>query len=288
MSFDTRGGGGSDGGGGGGGYGQQARGYQVRDGDDAYLNCSQKITSNIYTINQNVNQIQKFTKDIGTIRDTRAMRNKMHNYQDSTRRIIGDTVKALKQLGQFSGGSERERSQHRMEQEKLTNDFKQVLSKFQTISQVAMKHERDTVARDRASSQSGGGGGGYGDDQYDEKAALIHEEQREKMQRQGDLIDGNHDQIVEREEAIKEIESTMLEVNEIYRDLNTLVIEQGNALDNIESNMSQTENNVDSGVEQLRKASRYQKKGRNKMCCMLGILVIVLAVIVLVILSSKK
>ena len=58
--------------------------------------------------------------------------------------------------------------------------------------------------------------------------------------------------------------------------------------DNIESNMSQTENNVDSGVEQLRKASRYQKKGRNKMCCMLGILVIVLAVIVLVILSSKK
>jgi len=146
--------------------------------------------------------------------------------------IMCGVVVHVWQLGQFSGGSERERSQHRMEQEKLTNDFKQVLSKFQTISQVAMKHERDTVARDRASSQSGGGGGGggYGDDQYDEKAALIHEEQREKMQRQGDLIDGNHDQIVEREEAIKEIESTMLEVNEIYRDLNTLVIEQGNAL----------------------------------------------------------
>lgn len=74
------------------------------------------------------------------------MRNKMHNYQDSTRRIIGDTVKALKQLGQFSGGSERERSQHRMEQEKLTNDFKQVLSKFQTISQVAAGMSAAAVA----------------------------------------------------------------------------------------------------------------------------------------------
>ena len=40
-----------------------------------------------------------------------------------------------------------------MEQEKLTNDFKQVLNKFQTASQVAVKRERDTVARDRASSQ---------------------------------------------------------------------------------------------------------------------------------------
>ena len=45
-----------------------------------------------------VNQVQKFTGDIGTIRDTKTMRNKMHNYQDSTKRIIGDTVKALKQV----------------------------------------------------------------------------------------------------------------------------------------------------------------------------------------------
>ena len=31
-----------------------------------------------------------------------------------------------------------------------------------------------------------------------------------------------------------------------------------------------------------------QKKGRNKMCCMLGILVIILAVIVVIVMTGKK
>lgn len=56
---------------------------------------------------------------------------------------------------------------------------------------------------------SGGGGARGDDDQYDEKAALIRQEQDDKMQRMGNQIESNHDQILEREDAIKDIESTM-------------------------------------------------------------------------------
>ena len=71
-------------------------------------------------------------------------------------------------------------------------------------------------------------------------------------------------EIQERDEAVAEIENTMMEVNEIYRDLGALVNEQGEQLDNIEANMSATEERVESGVKQLVKADKYQKQSRSK------------------------
>jgi len=126
---------------------------------------------------------------------------------------------------------------------------------------------------------------GYGDD---ERTRLIEQEHRDKMEMMGNQIDYSTSLITEREDAIKEIESTMLEVNEIYKDLSTLVVEQGAALDNIEANMSVADSNVESGAGQLSQASRYQKKARNKACiCLLGVS-IVLAILVVVLVTSLK
>lgn len=46
--------------------------------------------------------------------------------------------------------------------------------------------------------------------------------------------------IAQRDEQMQQIESTMLEVNDIYRDLANLVHEQGDMLDSIEGNMVRT------------------------------------------------
>merc|ERR1712166_603168 len=99
-------------------------------------------------------------------------------------------------------------------------------------------------------------------------------------------IDYSSSIIADREEAIKEIEGTMTEVNEIYRDLSTLVVEQGSQLDNIEANMSSADSSVVSGTEQLGTASRYQKKSRNKLCCMLILVSVVAAVIVIIVVTQ--
>lgn len=149
---------------------------------------------------------------------------------------------------------------------------------------MAIKKERDTVVRARAESISGGGGGGFGG--YDEKAGQIEEENRRMLDHMDNQIDYSSSLIEEREDAIKEIESTMLEVNEIYRDLSTLVVEQGAQLDNIEANMSAAESSVENGAAQLSQASRYQKKARKKMCYVLLIVVIILGVMIAGICSS--
>lgn len=105
---------------------------------------------------------------------------------------------------------------------------------------------RETVSRERAASNAnakhpgGGAGGGYGGgggasnygaSQGDnERTRLIEQEHRDKQEMMGNQVDYSTSLITEREDAIADIESTMLEVNEIYKDLSTLVVEQGAAL----------------------------------------------------------
>jgi len=72
---------------------------------------------------------------------------------------------------------------------------------------------------------------------------------------------------------------THSQVNDIYRDLAQLVDEQGEHLDNIENNMTMTDERVDSGAKQLVKASKYQKQARTKSLWCLGISLAVLCVI---------
>eukprot|EP00729_Bicosta_minor_P009539 gene9539-24523_t len=94
-------------------------------------------------------------------------------------------------------------------------------------------------------------------------------------------------EIEERDRAVADIETAMMDVNDIMQNLATVVNEQGDMLDNIESNMTVAEDRVESGVEQLVSANKYQKKSRNKMCCFLVIIMIVLAIMVVIIVVSS-
>jgi len=111
--------------------------------------------------------------------------------------------------------------------------------------------------------------------------------------------------IEEREEGIKQIESTIQEVNDIFTDLATLVHEQAtlvgtgslslvpwdqpadrltllfvHSTDNIENHIDTTVSNTSRGVVELRKAASYQEAARTKMCCLVVIILAVVAVVV--------
>ena len=101
--------------------------------------------------------------------------------------------------------------------------------------------------------------------------------------------------IAEREAEIREIESSMHEVNDIFRDLGTIVTNQGALIglfsylmsglklttDNIESNIVAVGRNTSDAAEELMTAHEYQRKAGRRMACLLIILVIVVAVILL-------
>lgn len=94
----------------------------------------------------------------------------------------------------------------------------------------------------------------------------------------------------EREQGIKEIEESIIEVNGIYKDLSALVNEQGETLDHIETNMTYAEDSVADAVVELGKANHYAKKSRCKMLCVLlfALVIVLIIIIVPITLYEKK
>ena len=85
--------------------------------------------------------------------------------------------------------------------------------------------------------------------------------------------------IEERDNEMKFLESEMKGLNEMFVDIAVMIEEQGKEISTIEDNTFKAAAGVQDGVTELQKASEYQKSSRKKLCCLLLIAVIILAII---------
>ncbi|XP_052775464.1 syntaxin-1A homolog [Mya arenaria] len=99
-------------------------------------------------------------------------------------------------------------------------------------------------------------------------------------------------EIEARDQEIKKIENSVVEVNRLFKEINALIMEQGETIDTIEKHVMETEITVENGVEQLQQARTYRDKARRKKVCCIGIIVAVLlivgVIIVIVVVNNNK
>ncbi|KAL6458582.1 hypothetical protein MHYP_G00338120 [Metynnis hypsauchen] len=76
------------------------------------------------------------------------------------------------------------------------------------------------------------------------------------------LVEQNTVLVEEREREIRQIVQSISDLNEIFRDLAGMVVEQGTVLDRIDFNVEQACVRTEDGLKQLQKAEQYQKKNR--------------------------
>jgi len=273
-------------------WGTVGAGYQTRqDGDTEYLRLNDDIASNIMKIQKNTETITKISGMIGTNKDTSESRDRLHDVLESTRKLAKDTGEDIKKMANLDGGTQADNRQRKQQQQKLNQQFIQTWQKFSDIAKTVMEKERATVSLAKKSSLSVRDDNpllkkvNHQQDDDEEKQAFLNEDNVKKQRQQQILqneLEYNENIIAEREEGIREIESTINEVNTIFRDLAELVNEQGEMIDNIENNISQTVVRTDQANQELTKASKYQKSARNKMCCLLLIILIVAAILTII------
>ncbi|XP_036904527.1 t-SNARE domain-containing protein 1 isoform X2 [Sturnira hondurensis] len=90
------------------------------------------------------------------------------------------------------------------------------------------------------------------------------------------------------EEAVLQIESDLLDVSQIVKDLASMVSEQGEAVDSIEASLEAASLHTEATSELLAGASRHQLQRRKVKCYFLSAGVTVLLVIVLVIATAVR
>jgi len=152
------------------------------------------------------------------------------------------------------------------------------------VSKLSAQKERDIPLNIRLPPARGVSLGWTEDPSEEERKSLLAVNQRQQFS----VIENDREfleaQMEEREKGIKEIETTIIEINEITKDLGLLVHEQGSMIDNIESHIDTAVMQSSLGVEELRQASDYQKSGKGKMCWIILIISVVLIIVLLFIL----
>jgi syntaxin 16 len=96
-------------------------------------------------------------------------------------------------------------------------------------------------------------------------------------------LEADNTKVVEaREKEVMHIVKSIVDLNQIYKDLSHLVEEQGTVLDRIDYNIESTQTRVYEGYKQLQKAERYQRANR-KMYCIFVLSIVTLFMIILLI-----
>ncbi|KAI1746366.1 t-SNARE [Xylaria scruposa] len=95
------------------------------------------------------------------------------------------------------------------------------------------------------------------------------------------LLHSNDAVILQREREIEDIAQGIIELSDLFRDLQTMVIDQGTMLDRIDYNVERMATDVKAAEKELVVASGYQKKTTKRKAILLLILLIAGAIILL-------
>lgn len=246
---------------------------------------SDNVSSNIFQINNNTAALERTLKQFIAGKD--GQEEKLHRIQRATNDLASKTTALLKQMSSYCVGNSPTARQQRVQHERLKGDFRDSVSRYYSVQNKVVEKEKLLVGSTGLSQRQDSRR--YGDEFGNEKSGLIEDDRQRQEQEQLDMqIDTDQSLIREREDRIQQIEGDIIDINEIFRDLATMVYEQGELVDSIEANVCDAQRNVEGANVQLSKANAYQKSARKKMCILLLILVVVGGVIGIIIWQTTK
>ncbi|XP_075940516.1 syntaxin-7 [Anarhichas minor] len=239
------------------------------------------ISSNIQKLTLLTSELQRAVSRLGTEHDSGQLPQTLQQKQQQGNQLAKDTDRLIKAFSALPVGPDQR--QRKLQKERLVNDFSAALNSFQKTQRQAADKEREFVARVRASSRVSGG---QPDDSFGNVPPFFSDAQ---VQAQAEAITEEDLRLIqERESSIRQLESDITNINDIFKDLGMMVHEQGDMIDSIEANVETANVNVQSANQQLSRAAEYQGSSRKKMC-ILGIVLVVVAVIIgLIIWASVK
>ncbi|KAH9172653.1 t-SNARE [Lactarius sanguifluus] len=236
----------------------------------AFFSLQSSLSLQVFKINANVQGILKLVDQLGTPRDS-VLVTQEHDLMEATRAMTKRGSDDLKKLSALQAMLPSKKTQ----MQKTAHDFQLSFVAFQHAQQVSAGKQRTVVKSVKLAVEE--------DPETQHAEAAPEQLQAQVMQSQLSPHELAYQEslIQERETEIREIETGIHELSEIFRDLGTLVHEQGGMLDNIESNVYSIAVDTSGAAEELSTASEYQRKAGRRAACLGLVLIVVVAVVLL-------
>lgn len=235
------------------------------------LGPSAEIADDVQSLSRKNNQLDRILGKLGTRSDNADLRAKMASLRVEAKDICKRTLHALRESAHARGTNS-------SVQRRLQKQFQQQLDKFQRINREIERKEQQIVA---VMSHSAAGSSPI--------AGMTDEEQltaQQEIDVQFQVYD--LEEIRRKEQGIRKIEKDVTEIAEMFRDLDTLVNEQQDNIDLIESNITQARDETTNASKQLEDAEKLQQKARKKQCFILVGVLIIVGIIVGIVYAATK
>ncbi|XP_036597351.1 t-SNARE domain-containing protein 1 isoform X2 [Trichosurus vulpecula] len=195
----------------------------------------QETSTNVFRINSNVTSLERNLRSLGTAGDTPELRNGLHTSQQETNKTICASVSTIKQLSEFVRGSSQ---QECLQLDRLKNQLLDVLQHYGAVQKKIAEMSKTplplvaTAGAQRSRRQQQQSSRTPFADLADEKIFNGGDNmwQSQDQALLPEVTDEDLDTLRHREEAAQQNESDILDVNQIIKDLTSLVPEQGDVL----------------------------------------------------------
>ncbi|KAF2471606.1 t-SNARE [Lindgomyces ingoldianus] len=239
--------------------------------DPEFRDLTQELSDKLFSLTSNISRLSSQLALLGTKRETERVRERVRDIIDETSASFKEIGEGLKKVTTWPdvGPSQK------FTQAKLNREFKASLTEFQQLQRQAIEKEKASASAARAALQDQSS-------PTQEHGSFQQQQEQEQLRLASqDEVDFQESLIIERESEIRNIEQSVGELNELFRDVAHMVHEQGEQLDIIEENVEVTHDASQGAHKNLVQANRYQKSARSKACILLLILAIVLVIIIL-------
>ena len=234
----------------------------------------EKITK----LKQDVTEMNKTQKNLTTRPhfDDNEVKKEVQQMEKLSDQIFSTSTKLQKEINDFrkeiseSGLSGTQEKMMNMHATRLSSEITKVLNDFRAaqvdyINNTKKLHHKATVAIGNGSTSVS-----ETSVELDFGAGFLKQAEQARLEL---------NEIKARDEEIKKLETSVIEVNQLFKEINALIMEQGEQLDTIEKQVADAEIIVESGKAQLNEAHKKKKKWFKRKVCWISVCVAVVLVV---------
>ncbi|KAK4189931.1 t-SNARE [Podospora australis] len=259
---------------------EAGRGSSSRYSDDPeFAKLSRELTSKLFKLNSNNQQLSREIGHLGTRRDTPRVRERVHELIEESREAFKEVGEGVKKIQTWEDVTPTQKYQ----QQKFTREFQSSLSDFQSYQRTALEKQKASVSAARTALDDNGAFSPSAGVPFSSSPGSQQQLQQQELTRLApqDDVDFQEALIIERENEIRNIEQGVGDLNVLFQQVAQIVNEQGETLDTIANNVENVRDDTRGADRELRSAARYQKNARSKACCLLLILSVILTIVLL-------
>ncbi|XP_023083850.2 t-SNARE domain-containing protein 1 isoform X11 [Piliocolobus tephrosceles] len=222
----------------------------------------QEMSANVFRINSSVTSLERSLQSLGTPSDTQELRDSLHTAQQETNKTIAASATTVKQMAELLRSS---CPQERPQLDRLKTQLSDAIQRYGVVQKkIAEKSRALLPMAQRGSKQSPQAP--FAELADDEKIFNGSDNmwQGQEQALLPDITEEDLEAIRLREEAILQMESNLLDVNQIIKDLASMVSEQGEAVDSIEASLEAASSHAEAARQLLAGASRHQPMRRTR------------------------